>query len=94
MACPLLAPDWLPLNTALNLRDVGGLRAADGQVRRGVMLRSGSLQLLSPSDAQALYDDYRVRTVADLRTPHELAMDGPSRLARLGATTVHLPFDR
>jgi hypothetical protein len=25
----------------LNLRDVGGIPAADGQVRRGVLLRSG-----------------------------------------------------
>ena len=87
-----LSPDWLPLNTALNLRDVGGLPAAHGHVRHGVLLRSGSLQLLSATDAQALHDDYRVRTVVDLRTAHELAIDGPSRLARLGAATVHLPL--
>ncbi len=62
------------------------------KVRHRVLLRSGSLQLLSSTDSQALCNDYRVRTVADLRTPHEPAIDGPSRLARLGAATVHLPL--
>lgn len=84
---------WLPLATALNLRDVGGLPAAAGaHVRPGVLLRSGSLRLLDADDARALIVDYGVHTVVDLRTPQELATDGPSRLAGLGAATVHLPL--
>jgi protein-tyrosine phosphatase len=84
---------WLPLTTALNLRDIGGLPAPAGaHTRPGVLLRSGSLRLLDADDARALIVDYGVHTVVDLRTPQELAADGPSRLAGLGAATVHLPL--
>jgi protein-tyrosine phosphatase len=84
---------WLPLTTALNLRDVGGLPTPAGaHVRPGVLLRSGSLRLLDADDARALVVDYGVHTVVDLRTPQELAADGPTRLAGLGAATVHLPL--
>ena len=84
---------WIPLPTALNLRDVGGLRAAAGtRVRSGVLLRSGSLRLLDDDDARALIVEHGVHTVVDLRTSRELAVDGPSRLAGLGVATVHLPL--
>lgn len=84
---------WIPLPTALNLRDVGGLPTTAGDhVRPGVLLRGGSLRLLSAEDAHALVLDYGVQTVVDLRSPRELAIDGPTRLAGLGVATVHLPL--
>ena len=87
------APGWLPLSTALNLRDVGGLPVAGGgSVRPRTLLRSGSLRQLSPADAATLVAEFGLRTVVDLRTPEELAVDGPSNLAKAGVATAHLPL--
>jgi protein-tyrosine phosphatase len=87
------APLWLPLSTALNLRDVGGLPVAGGgSVRARTLLRSGSLRQLSPADAATLVAEFGLRTVVDLRTPEELAVDGPSSLAKVGVATAHLPL--
>jgi protein tyrosine/serine phosphatase len=84
---------WLPLRTALNLRDVGGLPVAGGgSVRPRTLLRSGSLRQLSPADAATLVAEFGLRTVVDLRTPEELAVDGPSNLAKAGVATAHLPL--
>jgi protein-tyrosine phosphatase len=84
---------WLPLGTALNLRDVGGLPAAGGgSVRPRTLLRSGSLRQLSTADAATLVAEFGLRTVVDLRTPDELAVDGPSTLAKAGVATAHLPL--
>ncbi len=86
---------WLPLNSGLNLRDVGGLPCGDGgSTRYRTLLRSGSLRLLSAEDAEILTGMFGVHTVLDLRTARELSVDGPSALARAGAATVHLPLIR
>ena len=84
---------WLSASTALNLRDVGGLACRDGEsTRRLVLLRSGSLRLLTAPDAEVLRSTYGVRTVVDLRSAREVALDGPSALARAGVATAHLPL--
>lgn len=83
------------LDNAVNLRDVGGLACYDGgATRHRVLLRSGTLRLLTEGDAQALTEVFDVRTVVDLRTARELAVDGPSALARAGIATLHLPLIR
>lgn len=85
----------LTIDGALNLRDIGGLPCrAGGSTRHGVLLRSGSLRLLSDADARVLMTVLDVGTVVDLRTARELAADGPSVLARAGVATVHLPLAR
>jgi protein tyrosine/serine phosphatase len=56
------------------------------------LLRSGSLRQLSPADAATLVGEFGLRTVVDLRTPDELAVDGPSNLAKAGVATAHLPL--
>ncbi len=85
----------LRIDGALNLRDVGGLPCrAGGSTRHGVLLRSGSLRLLTDTDADALITVLDVGVVVDLRTARELAVDGPSVLARAGVATVHLPLLR
>lgn len=82
-----------PLKTALNLRDVGGMAVnGGGVVRSGILLRSGSLCGLSAADATALLTEWSLRTVVDLRTPAELAADGPTLLADAGVATAHLPL--
>lgn len=81
------------MTTALNLRDLGGMPVKGGGVLRArTLLRSGSLRGLSASDASALLTDWDLKTVVDLRTPAELAADGPTLLADAGIATAHLPL--
>ena len=57
-----------------NTRDLGGLPAADGRrVRRGRLLRSGTLYFATAADRRCLMGDYRLRAVVDLRGDDELA---------------------
>jgi protein-tyrosine phosphatase len=78
-----LQPDWIDLDGTANTRDVGGLPTTDGgrTVSRR-LLRSDNLQDLSPEDVRRLVDDYRVRTVADLRADIEVQAGGPGPLTR------------
>lgn len=75
-----------------NFRDLGGLPAAGGLVRRGVLFRSATLHLASERDAQRL-TDLGVRTVIDLRSDEER-----TRWASTGSfeprTVVHAPLLR
>ena len=81
------------MDNALNLRDVGGLACrGGGSTRHLVLLRSGSLRLLTPDDARVLLSVCGVGVVVDLRTAREVAADGPSVLARAGVATLHLPL--
>ena len=57
-----------------NTRDLGGLPAADGRrVRRGLLLRSGTLYFATAADRRRLIEDYHLRAVVDLRGDDELA---------------------
>ncbi len=57
-----------------NTRDLGGLLASDGRrVRRGLLLRSGALYFATAADCRRLLDEYRLRTVVDLRGEEELS---------------------
>ena len=78
-----MTPDWIQLDGTANTRDVGGLPADGGRrtVSRRV-LRSDSLQQLSPADVRRLVDDYGVRTIADLRAGIEVAATGPGPMTR------------
>jgi protein tyrosine/serine phosphatase len=72
---------WIELEGAVNVRDLGGLPAGDGSVTApGRLLRSASLQELTPADVTRLVDDLGVRTVVDLRSPAEVAGEGPGPL--------------
>ena len=62
----------IKLDHLLNTRDLGGIRAADGAVlREKRLLRSGMLMGASAADLRRLTDEYRVRTIVDLRTAAE-----------------------
>ena len=81
------------MDNALNLRDVGGLACrGGGSTRHLVLLRSGSLRLLTPDDARVLLSVCGVGVVVDLRTAREAAAAGPSALAQAGVATLHLPL--
>ena len=73
-----------------NTRDLGGLPAADGRrVRRGLLLRSGTLYFATSADCRRLIEDYHLRTVVDLRGEDELA-EYPDHMERMpGVRYVH-----
>ncbi len=62
----------VPLATAPNMRDLGGIETASGVVRSGVVYRSASLSRLDTRD-QAAFDALGIETIYDLRTAAERA---------------------
>ncbi len=85
-------PQWIELDGADNVRDVAGLPTVDGgEVQPHRLIRSDSLQALSPADVRLLVDELRVRAVADLRTGVEVSSEGPGPMTREPAVdVVHL----
>jgi len=81
--------DW---DGCFNVRDLGGLRTADGRVvRRGALVRADALERLTAAGWRAL-EAHGVRTVVDLRNADEIGADAAPRPA--GLTTVRLALDR
>jgi len=75
---------WIDLDGAVNVRDLGALPAGNGQSTVAHrLLRGDNLQDLSPSDVKLLVEDVGVTTVVDLRTPAEVASEGPGPLTRV-----------
>jgi protein-tyrosine phosphatase len=71
----------LRLEGLVNFRDLGGLPADGGAVRRGVLFRSDSLAYATPADAAALVRDVKLATVIDLRGEYEVEQLGRGPLA-------------
>src|SRR3954471_14949944 len=79
----VMTANWIELVGADNARDLGGLPTEDGRVvRPGRLIRSDSLQDLTPADVRRLVDELKVRAVADLRTGVEVAGEGPGPMTR------------
>jgi len=75
---------WIDLDGAVNVRDLGALPTGDGQSTvAGRLLRGDNLQDLSPSDVRRLVQDIGVTTVVDLRSPAEVAAEGPGPMTRV-----------
>ncbi len=74
----------------LNLRDLGGIPCAGGEVPRGLFLRSGELSILTPEECAALCREYHIRCVIDLRT-HIEAAEFPDPLPE-GVTYLSVPM--
>lgn len=70
-----------------NVRDVGGMPAAGGRIRAGVLLRSGQLSGATPAGVATLRD--RVAHIVDLRDGEEVAAE-PTEVD--GPDTTHLPL--
>ncbi len=80
--------DW---DGCFNVRDLGGLPAADGRTTRwGAVVRADALDGLTLAGWRAL-TEHGVRTVIDLRNDDELAADAAPRPP--GVTTLHMPLD-
>ncbi|MDI3387526.1 tyrosine-protein phosphatase [Streptomyces sp. B-S-A8] len=72
----------IPLEGAVNVRDLGGLRTAHGgRFRAGQVFRSDSLGKLTDADVEKLAK-LGLRTVVDLRGPFEVEHDGADRLPK------------
>ncbi|MDW4573275.1 tyrosine-protein phosphatase [Microbacterium sp. M3] len=75
---------------AMNLRDVGGLRAGSAATRYRVLFRSGNLARLDEQGTRALAD-LRLRRIIDLRADDEVQRE-PSRIAGLDVVTQRVPL--
>lgn len=70
----------IPLQGAVNVRDVGGHRTYDGErVRHGQVFRADALTKLTDADVATL-SGLRLKKVIDFRVPAEVQYDGPDRL--------------
>ncbi|GGR93378.1 protein-tyrosine-phosphatase [Streptomyces aureoverticillatus] len=79
-AAPADAPRQIPLQGAVNVRDVGGYRTYDGEsVRHGRVFRADALSRLTDADV-AKVAGLGLRKVVDFRVAEEVAYDGPDRL--------------
>ncbi len=80
----------LPWDACYNTRDIGGYPTSDGgQTRWGALLRSDNLCRLT-HEGQAALRDYGVRTIIDVRMPHELAIDANPFASQQAAPGVPL----
>jgi len=69
----------IPLDGAVNFRDLGGYLNAQGQpLKWGLLFRSDSLAALSDSDLAAI-SQLRLRNIFDLRHQHE-RQNNPNRI--------------
>lgn len=63
----------IPLNSIRNSRELGGYITADGKtVKKGVLLRTASLNGISEEDLRTLTEVYRIQHIIDFRMPMEL----------------------
>lgn len=79
------------LQGAPNFRDLGGMQTADGRhIRPRRLLRCGHLHDLTQADQQRLTEEFRLKTVIDLRTSGE--RDRKPDLILPGVRYVHCPI--
>nr|WP_258021376.1 tyrosine-protein phosphatase [Streptomyces anatolicus] len=79
-AHPLDTVRHIPLQGAVNVRDVGGYRTYDGErVRHGQVYRADALGKLTDADLGTL-SRLGLTKVIDFRVPAEVRYDGPDRL--------------
>lgn len=79
---------------ALNLREVGGLPTADGtrRLRRGLLFRSGTPQLMTEESARKMVEQLGIRLVLDLRQAHEAEQEGQGGLGAVPHVRLSAPF--
>ncbi len=69
----------IPLEGVHNFRDIGGYCTTDGgQLRRGLVFRSGTLTYATDSD-RAVFARLGIKTVFDLRCDLDNTIDGPDQ---------------
>lgn len=79
------------LRGAPNFRDLGGMETADGRhIKPHRLLRCGHLHDLTEDDRRRIVEEFRLKTVIDLRTSGEMARKPDVVLP--GVAYVHLPI--
>jgi protein tyrosine/serine phosphatase len=88
---PVVADRHLNWDGCYNVRDLGGLPAANGRhTRWGAIVRADTPDQLTPSGWAAL-QAHGIRTIVDLRNHEE--RPAPTSPGDPGLSTVHLPLD-
>jgi protein tyrosine/serine phosphatase len=83
-------PNWIELEGVVNMRDLGGLPTASGDVvRHRRLLRSDNLQDLPEASVRVLLETYAVSDVVDLRTHVEVAREGDGPLRSVPSVRFH-----
>lgn len=83
----------MPIEGALNFREVAGLPAQGGRrIAPGRLFRSDTLQFLTPTDVEWLVDDVGLKSIIDLRLDYELKVEGFGLPGSSAAQHFHLPF--
>jgi protein tyrosine/serine phosphatase len=86
-----MTPNWIDLEGAHNVRDLGGLPTTGGTVTRsGVLLRSDALDALTAADVERLVDGIGLAHVVDLRSHRERAERSRGALGTSGVTYAEL----
>ncbi|WP_328823327.1 tyrosine-protein phosphatase [Metallococcus carri] len=82
---------WIELDGAVNVRDVGGLPTEDGgRIAEHRLIRADNLQDLSEADIDHLRAGLGVTDIVDLRANIERAIEGEGPLQRYDVTHHHL----
>jgi protein-tyrosine phosphatase len=77
-----------------NFRDLGGIQAAGGLIKRSTLFRTAHLSYLDETLAAELAKLHGLRTYVDFRTNDEIARDGtPTPLITRGVRWERRPFD-
>ncbi|KAF2674173.1 hypothetical protein BT63DRAFT_366642 [Microthyrium microscopicum] len=87
LAVAITSPPFIPLASALNLRDIGSLERST--VRPALCYRSGTLHKMKPDDLAFLRDVCQIHTIFDLRVEKERLRDPSPEVT--GVTTVWVP---
>lgn len=88
-------PSWIELTGVVNMRDLGGVPTASGDVvRHRRLLRSDNLQDLPTSSVDTLLQEFCVTDVIDLRTHVEVAREGDGPLRATSVCHHHLTLYR
>ncbi|WP_026931100.1 tyrosine-protein phosphatase [Glycomyces tenuis] len=88
MTLETLPQQFLPTEQIFNLRDIGGLDAADGKkVKTGRVFRSDNFGQATDADMEYVVGELGVRHVIDLRRPAELEQTG--RFPEVDGVTFH-----
>lgn len=83
----------MPIQGALNFREVAGLPAEGGRrIAAGRLFRSDTLQFMTAEDVSWLVDDVGLRSIIDLRLDYELEVEGYGLPGSSVVTHHHLPF--
>lgn len=73
-----------------NARELGGYRIGEMTIKKGILLRSGSLTGATEEARRDLAEKYRVQTIADFRMSEETAKSPDPEIP--GARKLHLPM--